>query len=42
MCASTFGNIHGVYKSINAKLTPTILRDGQAAVAKELGKETEH
>jgi fructose-bisphosphate aldolase class II len=33
--AATFGNVHGVYKPGNVKLQPTILRDGQAAVAKE-------
>ncbi|MGE3674386.1 MAG: class II fructose-bisphosphate aldolase [Polyangiaceae bacterium] len=32
MLAATFGNVHGVYKPGNVKLTPTILRDGQAAV----------
>ena len=30
--AATFGNVHGVYKPGNVKLTPSILRDGQAAV----------
>ena len=38
MLAATFGNVHGVYKPGNVKLTPTILRDGQAAVEKELGE----
>lgn len=42
MYAATFGNVHGVYKPGNVKLRPTILRDGQAAVAKNLGKEAEH
>jgi len=37
MFAATFGNVHGVYKPGNVKLKPTILRDGQQAVAKELG-----
>ncbi|MBX3181081.1 MAG: class II fructose-bisphosphate aldolase [Polyangiaceae bacterium] len=32
MLAATFGNVHGVYKPGNVKLTPTILRDGQSAV----------
>ena len=32
MLAATFGNVHGVYKPGNVKLTPKILRDGQAAV----------
>ncbi|TVR11103.1 MAG: class II fructose-bisphosphate aldolase [Planctomycetota bacterium] len=34
MLAATFGNVHGVYKPGNVKLTPTILRDGQSAVQK--------
>jgi fructose-bisphosphate aldolase class II len=38
MFAATFGNVHGVYKPGNVKLTPTILRDGQAAVVKEFGE----
>lgn len=38
MFAATFGNVHGVYKPGNVKLTPTILRDGQAALAKEYGE----
>lgn len=42
MYAATFGNVHGVYKPGNVKLKPTILRDGQAAVAKEFGVEAEH
>lgn len=42
MYAATFGNVHGVYKPGNVKLRPSILRDGQAAVAKALGKEAEH
>ena len=39
MFAATFGNVHGVYKPGNVKLKPTILRDGQAAVAKEYGED---
>ena len=31
--AASFGNVHGVYKPGNVKLTPTILRDSQAYVA---------
>jgi fructose-bisphosphate aldolase class II len=38
MFAATFGNVHGVYKPGNVKLRPTILRDGQAAVARALGE----
>ena len=37
MFAATFGNVHGVYKPGNVKLTPTILRDGQAAVIQKYG-----
>jgi fructose-bisphosphate aldolase class II len=39
MLAATFGNVHGVYKPGNVKLTPTILRDGQAAVVEALGQD---
>ena len=42
MYAATFGNVHGVYKPGNVKLRPEILRDGQAAVEKELGSEARH
>jgi fructose-bisphosphate aldolase class II len=35
--AATFGNVHGVYKPGNVKLTPTILRDGNAAVMAKYG-----
>lgn len=37
MLAATFGNVHGVYKPGNVKLTPSILREGQAAVQKKHG-----
>lgn len=33
--AASFGNVHGVYKPGNVKLTPTILRDSQAFVSKK-------
>jgi fructose-bisphosphate aldolase class II len=33
--AASFGNVHGVYKPGNVKLTPTILRDSQAYVAEK-------
>ena len=33
--AASFGNVHGVYKPGNVKLTPTILRDSQTEVAKK-------
>jgi len=42
MYAATFGNVHGVYKPGNVKLRPDILRDGQAAVEKEFGKDARH
>lgn len=32
--AASFGNVHGVYKPGNVKLTPTILRDSQEFVSK--------
>ena len=38
MFAATFGNVHGVYKPGNVKLTPSILRDGQAAVVAKHGQ----
>ncbi|MDA0772526.1 MAG: class II fructose-bisphosphate aldolase [Cyanobacteria bacterium] len=37
MLAATFGNVHGVYKPGNVKLTPTILRDGQKAITDKHG-----
>lgn len=39
MLAATFGNVHGVYKPGNVKLTPSILKEGQAAVVRELGAD---
>jgi len=39
MLAATFGNVHGVYKPGNVKLSPKILRDGQAAVEEQLGPD---
>lgn len=35
--AATFGNVHGVYKPGNVVLKPTVLRDGQQAVADSAG-----
>ncbi len=35
--AASFGNVHGVYKPGNVKLTPTILRDSQAYVSEKFG-----
>ena len=39
MLAATFGNVHGVYKPGHVKLKPSILRDGQDAVAAKHGEE---
>jgi fructose-bisphosphate aldolase, class II len=39
MFAATFGNVHGVYKPGNVKLTPVILKNGQDAVVAKHGKE---
>lgn len=35
--AASFGNVHGVYKPGNVKLTPTILRDSQTYCAEKFG-----
>ncbi len=35
--AASFGNVHGVYKPGNVKLTPTILRDSQLYVSEKFG-----
>ncbi|GAA2017281.1 class II fructose-bisphosphate aldolase [Nakamurella flavida] len=35
--AATFGNVHGVYKPGGVKLRPSVLKDGQEALAKKLG-----
>lgn len=37
--AAAFGNVHGVYKPGNVKLTPTILRDSQAYVEQKFRTE---
>ncbi len=42
MYAATFGNVHGVYKPGNVKLRPDVLKNGQEAVAKELGEEAQN
>ncbi len=39
LLAATFGNVHGVYKPGHVKLKPSILKDGQDAVAKNFGKD---
>jgi fructose-bisphosphate aldolase class II len=38
LLAATFGNVHGVYKPGNVKLTPTILKDIQGAAKARTGK----
>ena len=35
--AAAFGNVHGVYKPGNVKLTPTILRDSQKYIQDKFG-----
>lgn len=42
LLAAVFGNVHGVYKPGAVKLDPTILRDGQEAVAERFGDEARH
>ncbi len=39
--AASFGNVHGVYKPGNVKLTPTILRDSQNFVAEKFGTQAQ-
>lgn len=39
LLAATFGNVHGVYKPGHVKLKPSILKDCQEAVVKELGEK---
>ena len=39
--AAAFGNVHGVYKPGNVKLTPTILRDAQAHIKEKFGTESD-
>ena len=38
--AASFGNVHGVYKPGNVKLTPTILRDSQAYCSEKFNLPT--
>jgi fructose-bisphosphate aldolase class II len=42
LLAAVFGNVHGVYKPGSVRLDPTILRDGQNAVADRFGPEARH
>lgn len=39
--AASFGNVHGVYKPGNVKLTPTILRDSQKFVSEKFGTDAQ-
>lgn len=40
--AAAFGNVHGVYKPGNVKLTPKILRNSQEYISKKYGVEHNH
>jgi fructose-bisphosphate aldolase class II len=40
--AAAFGNVHGVYKPGNVKLTPKILKNSQEFVTKKFGVEENH
>jgi fructose-bisphosphate aldolase class II len=40
--AAAFGNVHGVYKPGNVKLTPVILKNSQEYVSKKYGVEHNH
>ncbi len=40
--AAAFGNVHGVYKPGNVKLTPKILKNSQEYVSKKYGVEPNH
>jgi len=40
--AAAFGNVHGVYKPGNVKLTPKILRNSQEHISKKYGVEHNH
>lgn len=40
--AAAFGNVHGVYKPGNVKLTPKILKNSQEFVSKKYGVEHNH
>jgi fructose-bisphosphate aldolase, class II len=42
LLAAVFGNVHGVYKPGAVELRPSILRDGQEAVAERFGEEARH
>lgn len=40
--AAAFGNVHGVYKPGNVKLTPIILKNSQEFVSKKYGLQSNH
>ncbi|GAA4270750.1 class II fructose-bisphosphate aldolase [Aquimarina gracilis] len=40
--AAAFGNVHGVYKPGNVKLTPKILKNSQEFISKKYGVENNH
>lgn len=40
--AAAFGNVHGVYKPGNVKLTPTILKDSQEYITEKYGVDKNH
>jgi fructose-bisphosphate aldolase class II len=40
--AAAFGNVHGVYKPGNVKLTPVILKNSQEHITKKYGVEENH
>ncbi len=40
--AAAFGNVHGVYKPGNVKLTPKILKNSQEFISKKYGVESNH
>ncbi|MGB5418951.1 class II fructose-bisphosphate aldolase, partial [Algibacter sp.] len=40
--AAAFGNVHGVYKPGNVKLTPKILKNSQEHISKKYGVEHNH
>ncbi|SFZ93698.1 fructose-bisphosphate aldolase, class II [Flaviramulus basaltis] len=40
--AAAFGNVHGVYKPGNVKLTPKILKNSQEYISKKYGVEDNH
>ncbi|HEY7705475.1 MAG TPA: class II fructose-bisphosphate aldolase [Acidimicrobiia bacterium] len=42
LLAAVFGNVHGVYKPGKVQLRPSILRDGQEAMAAKFGEDGRH